>query len=120
MFSTTNLCIFSDKERARNFAAARAKKKEADGNLKPPFKPTSRLGETINKYPKQEPVPNRGRKGDDDDDEKQKRKSILPVFKPSGVLKSYPVRSIIEATCPIVPPAWIQESMIKTTTSYSI
>ncbi|ORY47758.1 hypothetical protein BCR33DRAFT_714823 [Rhizoclosmatium globosum] len=38
-------------------------------------------------------------------------KKLVPIFRPSGIskTKSYPIRSIIEATCPIAAPKWLQE-----------
>nr|KAJ3418438.1 hypothetical protein HK105_008320 [Polyrhizophydium stewartii] len=76
-----------------------------------PFKPTSCCGYTINPYPSYE-TPKGGA------DEKEPAKSAAPggprrdmIFKPSGMTGSYPIRSIIEASCPLSPPTWIRESL---------
>eukprot|EP00842_Homolaphlyctis_polyrhiza_P005628 jgi/Hompol1/6066/HPOL_004861-RA len=75
-----------------------------------PFKPTSCCGTTINPYPSYEPP-----KGGDD---KAAAKTAAPagprrdmIFKPSGMTGSYPIRSIIEVSCPLAPPKWIQDSL---------
>ncbi|KAI8806580.1 hypothetical protein BJ742DRAFT_679931 [Cladochytrium replicatum] len=74
-----------------------------------PFKPSSCCGYTINKYPTHEtPAP---RKDGGDDDAKRKDRPAAPNFRPSGVSKSYPSRSIIEANCPIAAPPWVQQLM---------
>ncbi|KAJ3128200.1 hypothetical protein HK098_004946 [Nowakowskiella sp. JEL0407] len=79
-----------------------------------PFKPSSCCGFTINKYPTYE-APTKTGKPDtnaaegNEDGEKKIVKPQAPVFRPSGVSKSYPSRSIIEANCPIAPPSWVQD-----------
>jgi hypothetical protein len=33
------------------------------------------------------------------------------IFKPAGVTGSYPIRSIVESSCPLAPPPWIRTSI---------
>ncbi|KAJ3190663.1 hypothetical protein HK101_008503 [Irineochytrium annulatum] len=83
-------------------------------NGAPPFKPSSCCGYTINKYPAIEAVPGEekeGKKGAKKVGEKVQGSAHAAVFRPSGISKSYPIRSVIEATCPIAPPPWLQELM---------
>ena len=74
-----------------------------------PFKPTSCCNNTINPYPSYEP-PKGG-------ELKAEAKPVVSgsrhnrVFKPSGITGSYPIRSIIEVSCPLAPPTWIQDSL---------
>ncbi|KAI8929528.1 hypothetical protein BC831DRAFT_544500 [Entophlyctis helioformis] len=81
-----------------------------------PFKPSSCCGTTINPYPSYEP-PKGGVAADDKSvtGAAGKGSSAPPrrdmIFKPSGVTGSYPVRSIVEVSCPLAPPEWIQESL---------
>ncbi|KAJ3330344.1 hypothetical protein HDU76_005890 [Blyttiomyces sp. JEL0837] len=44
---------------------------------------------------------------------------LVPIFRPAGISKSYPVRSIIEATCPIAPPPWLQDAIANTVAALS-
>ncbi|KAJ3050271.1 hypothetical protein HDU99_008707, partial [Rhizoclosmatium hyalinum] len=80
-------------------------KKEKGSGISNPFKPSSCCGYTINKYPSFEPPA-----GGAAPPEKPPKK-LVPIFRPSGIskTKSYPIRSIIEATCPIAAPKWLQE-----------
>ncbi|KAI8855174.1 DNA polymerase family A-domain-containing protein [Chytridium lagenaria] len=80
--------------------------RQRNQNALPPFKPSSCCGYTINKYPAFE-LPT-GASENAKVAEKLPRK-LEPIFRPSGISKSYPIRSIIEATCPIAPPDWLQE-----------
>ena len=73
-----------------------------------PFKPTSCGGFTINPYPTYEP-PKEGSDGKNGKGGLQPHREM--IFKPSGQTGSYPIRSIIEVSCPIAPPKWIQESL---------
>ncbi|KAI9104851.1 hypothetical protein DFS34DRAFT_575660 [Phlyctochytrium arcticum] len=82
-----------------------------------PFKPSSGVGYTINKYPSHEsPVVSKGgkkSKGEpeaEDKGSKQKIPKTSLIFRPGGVPKSYPVRSIVDCNIPIAPPMWIQEA----------
>ncbi|KAJ3085709.1 hypothetical protein HK102_013903 [Quaeritorhiza haematococci] len=84
-----------------------------------PWRPSSYLNDTINKYPSHESESSSNKKkgsgqsglfGIDLDDD-NKGKIGGPIFKPSGVSKSYPSRSIIQAKCPLMPPKWLQESI---------
>ncbi|KAI9341796.1 hypothetical protein DFJ73DRAFT_843367 [Zopfochytrium polystomum] len=86
-------------------SAAATTKKVANPNQKAPFKPSSCCGFTINKYPVFE-LPT-GVSATDG--KKTPAKKVAPIFRPSGISKSYPTRSIIEATCPIAPPPWLQD-----------
>ncbi|KAI9347004.1 hypothetical protein BDR26DRAFT_907845 [Obelidium mucronatum] len=79
------------------------KKEKGNGSISNPFKPSSCCGYTINKYPVFE-LPT----GASSSHEKPPKK-LVPIFRPSGISKSYPIRSIIEATCPIAAPKWLQE-----------
>lgn len=77
-----------------------------------PFKPPSRLGETINPYPVYEaPNPDyKNRMVDFISDEKRRDNLFRPG--PGGVAqKSFPIRSIIDANIMIRPNAWIQKEM---------
>ncbi|KAJ1545348.1 hypothetical protein HK096_006504, partial [Nowakowskiella sp. JEL0078] len=73
-----------------------------------PFKPSSYCGYTINKYPTYEPPINKNGESIADDnfggEKKKKENKSAAIFRPSGVAKSYPSRSILEANCPIAPP----------------
>ncbi|KAJ3110944.1 hypothetical protein HK100_002864 [Physocladia obscura] len=82
------------------------KKSTANANVgSGPFKPSSCCGYTINKYPVFE-LP----KGVTAQTSNEKPpKKLAPIFRPSGVGKSYPIRSIIDATCPIAAPKWLQD-----------
>ncbi|KAJ3008124.1 UNVERIFIED_CONTAM: hypothetical protein HDU68_003220 [Siphonaria sp. JEL0065] len=79
------------------------KKDKGHGSISNPFKPSSCCGYTINKYPSFE-LPS-GLSSHND----KPPKKLVPIFRPSGISKSYPIRSIIEATCPIAAPKWLQE-----------
>lgn len=87
---------------------ASAAKPEHGANSKPPFKPSSCCGYTINKYPNFE-LPS-GVSADASKKAIGKHlPALVPIFRPSGISKSYPTRSIIEAACPIAPPLWLQD-----------
>ncbi|KAI8608655.1 hypothetical protein BC830DRAFT_934913 [Chytriomyces sp. MP71] len=82
--------------------------KKIEKNAQPgnPFKPSSCCGYTINRYPVFElPIGSSNRNVD------KPPKKLAPIFRPSGISKSvvYPIRSIIEANCPIAAPGWLQE-----------
>ncbi|KAJ3103933.1 hypothetical protein HDU97_009745 [Phlyctochytrium planicorne] len=85
--------------------------RQKNQNALQPFKPSSCCGYTINKYPAFE-LPS-GVAENGKATEKLPRK-LEPIFRPSGISKSYPIRSIIEATCPIAPPIWLQEMLLVT------
>ncbi|KAH6560634.1 hypothetical protein BASA62_010343 [Batrachochytrium salamandrivorans] len=75
-----------------------------------PFKPSSCCAKTINPYPSYEAPHNVP--------EPPTEKGVPPsavrrgmIFKPSGVTGSYPVKSIIEASCTLAAPSWIQDSL---------
>ncbi|KAJ3220280.1 DNA-directed DNA polymerase gamma mip1 [Dinochytrium kinnereticum] len=87
-------------------SAAPSLSRQRNQNALPPFKPSSCCGYTINKYPAFE-LPS-GASESAKVAEKIPRK-LEPIFRPSGISKSYPIRSIVEATCPIAPPVWLQE-----------
>ncbi|KAJ3168555.1 hypothetical protein HDU88_001445 [Geranomyces variabilis] len=72
----------------------------------PPFKPSSCPGYTINKYPSaEEGGAGKGQKGDDIG----KPRGPALIFRPGGVPRTYPIRSIIESNTPLCPPQWIQQ-----------
>jgi len=82
-----------------------------------PFRPPSMLvGECINKYPSYEAPPEIKSKNEVLqmllEDEMKKRYSV-PVFRPSGTPKSYPIKSIIECNVPLRMPAWIQRGLVQ-------
>ncbi|KAI8607262.1 hypothetical protein BC830DRAFT_1159159 [Chytriomyces sp. MP71] len=80
-------------------------RKTSESNLKStPFKPSSCCGYTINRYPSYDSI-----SATLDANPKKPGKTPTPIFRPSGSSKStvYPVRSIIEANCPMAPPAWL-------------
>ncbi|KAI8899070.1 hypothetical protein BC833DRAFT_396313 [Globomyces pollinis-pini] len=72
-----------------------------------PFKPSSGYGYTINPYPSYE-LP-KGALERPATVKKGMSKSL--IFKPSGVTGTYPIRSIIESSCPIAPPTWAKETL---------
>lgn len=78
-----------------------------------PFKPSSGIGYTINKYPKYDPPAGAPIPGTV---EKNTPVVIVPlklepIFRPSGGVKSNPIRSIIEANCPLAAPQWAQTAL---------
>ncbi|KAJ3238379.1 hypothetical protein HDU78_003561 [Chytriomyces hyalinus] len=89
--------------------ATSPKKLEKSHQMSNPFKPSSCCGYTINKYPVFE-APTGSKK-----ESEKPPKKLAPIFRPSGInkCKSYPVRSIIEATCPIAAPKWLQDIISK-------
>lgn len=78
-----------------------------------PFKPSSYLTETINKYPvtEAELLEKLSLKATElsEKETQAKRAKTNKIFRPSGTSKSYPIRSIVDANCPIAAPAWIKE-----------
>jgi hypothetical protein len=68
-----------------------------------PFRPTGTIGAAINPYPSYEAP-----KGEE-------RPHSGPgknyIFKPSGVMGSYPIRSIVESNVPLAPAFWIQNTL---------
>ncbi|TPX62500.1 hypothetical protein SpCBS45565_g06999 [Spizellomyces sp. 'palustris'] len=88
--------------------------------IQTPFKPSSGVGSTINKYPSYEPpqAP-KGKKGKGGEEETvvlkgaaAKAPKVNLIFRPGGIPKSYPVRSIIDSNTPLAPPPWIQEALV--------
>ncbi|KAI8818607.1 uncharacterized protein EV422DRAFT_559569 [Fimicolochytrium jonesii] len=65
-----------------------------------PFKPSSYPGYTINKYPSAE-EPGKA-------SEPTHPKGPTLIFRPGGVPKTYPIRSIVETNIPLAPPPWIR------------
>ena len=68
-----------------------------------PFKPTSKCGFTLNPYPTYEAPFGETKVA------VQLPKTL--VFKPAGMIGTYPVRSIIESNCPLAAPQWIQKAI---------
>lgn len=67
-----------------------------------PFKPSSGYGYTINPYTTYEPP-----KGEV---KESPRITKSLIFKPAGVVGTYPIRSIIESNCILRPPTWLQQT----------
>lgn len=89
-------------------------KKESTSPNTVPFKPSSGIGYTINKYPTYDPpagAPIPGSTTGQDPPPKAQPKKLGPIFRPSGITKSYPITSIVAANCPIRCPVWLQDSL---------
>ncbi|TPX58729.1 hypothetical protein PhCBS80983_g02934 [Powellomyces hirtus] len=71
-----------------------------------PFKPSSCPGFTINKYPSAEEG-GKGRRAADEGGRPPRGPAL--IFRPGGVPRTYPIRSIIESNTPLAPPPWIQQ-----------
>ncbi|KAI9208907.1 uncharacterized protein BJ171DRAFT_595350 [Polychytrium aggregatum] len=93
-------------EKSEQTDAAASKK---DGKrVSEPFKPSSCCGYTINRYPAYDPPSGPPK---DKVPSKAGPRKLEPIFRPSGISKSYPTTSIIVATCPLAPPPWIQDTL---------
>ncbi|KAJ3204143.1 hypothetical protein HDU82_006054 [Entophlyctis luteolus] len=100
--------LIGDKANAKPSSAP---SKKSSSQIANPFKPSSCCGYTINKYPVFELPTGLKDKGAAGGDSRPPKK-LMPIFRPSGVGKSYPIRSIIEANCPIAPPQWLQDMIV--------